>query len=306
MTVLAAFDVGGTTTRVAVRSGDARTVRRFTTDITADRSLLDHLSSCLDATLDEASVAPSQIAGIGIGVPGSIDHDAGTIRLATNLGINGSPYHLRSDMSALYSCPVEVENDVKTAALGLVGRLEDPERDVLTYLAIGTGIASATIVGGQLLRGRNGSAGEVGQIVVAESDRTVPGSLPGALEAMAAGPSIHGSVATRGGSLDEELSEAATYLALGIHNLFMTFDPHVLIVGGGVASSPALQAHLRSSVEQLRDASDVAAAVIDPNLILFLNDEETPGLTGASHLASVAAEESDERMPSANKTGETT
>jgi glucokinase len=299
MTRLAAFDIGGTTTRVAVSDAFDETVRHFTTEIDEKRSIVSHISACLDATLESASADASELAGIGIGLPGSVDHRAGTVRLATNLGIDSDPYALRMEISSRYGCPVEIENDVKTAALGLVDRLDDPAHDVLTYLAIGTGIASATVVNGELLRGRRGSAGEVGQIVVAPNGRSIEGSLPGSLEAMAAGPSIHEAASENGASLDVTMLDAAQYLALGVHGLFMTFDPHILIIGGGVASSQAFRAHLVNAVEELRAASAVAAAVIDPNLILFLDDEETPGLTGASYLASMAAQGSDRRSLSA-------
>jgi predicted NBD/HSP70 family sugar kinase len=305
MTTLAAFDIGGTTTRVAVSDGVDETVCHFTTEINEDRPIASHISASLDATLEFASFDAGHLAGIGIGLPGSVDHKAGTVRLATNLGIDSDPYSLRMEISSHYGCPVEIENDVKTAALGLVDRLDDPAHDVLTYLAIGTGIASATVVNGQLLRGRRGSAGEVGQIVVAPNGRSIEGSLPGSLEAMAAGPSIREAANENGASLDATMLNAAKYLALGVHALFMTFDPHLFIVGGGVASSPVFQAHLKNAVGDLRAASAVAAAVIDPDLIVFLDDEEIPGLTGANYLASMAAQGFDRRSLSARNTGET-
>jgi predicted NBD/HSP70 family sugar kinase len=305
MTNLAAFDIGGTTTRVSVVNGTQEMTRHFPTEIGENRSLATHVFACLDATLEAASMDASQLAGIGIGLPGSVDHGSGTVRLASNLGIDADPYSLRSEVSSHYGCPVAIENDVKTAALGLVDRLDDPENQVLTYLAIGTGIASATVTNGQLLRGRQGSAGEVGQIVVAQSARTVGGSLPGSLEAMAAGPSINESANGNSGSTEAGMLDAARYLALGVHGLFMMFDPHLLIVGGGVASNREFRGHLLDTIEDLRFTSAVAAAVIDLDLIDFLDNEETPGLVGASYLASVAAQESDGRSLSAQEIGET-
>lgn len=302
---LAAFDIGGTTTRVGVANGSHKTTRQFPTVIDDDRTLGSHVTACLDATLAAASVDASQLAAIGIGLPGSIDYGSGAVRLASNLGIASSAYSLRTEVSSHYGCPVVVENDVKAAAMGLADRLESPQDQILTYLSIGTGIASATVANGQLLRGRQGSAGEVGQMVVAQSERTVHGSLPGSLEAMAAGPTIHQSADGDRQLNHESMLDAARYVALGVHVLFMMFDPHALVIGGGVASNHQFRDHLIDMIDEVRSASSIAEAVIDLDLIDFLDNEETPGLVGASLLASMAAQGSDGRSPSARETGET-
>ena len=89
----------------------------------------------------------------------AFDVGATTTRVAVD-----APLSLRARLRSYIDVPITIENDVKTAALGLVDRVPDPRSRTLTYLYIGTGIAPATVVNGPVLRGVYGSAAEIGQI----------------------------------------------------------------------------------------------------------------------------------------------
>jgi predicted NBD/HSP70 family sugar kinase len=236
----------------------------------------------------------TDIGAIGIGVPGTVNNHLGTVRLASNLHIGDVPLPLRAGLGAYINVPITIENDVKTAALGLSDRVPDPRDGTLTYLSIGTGIASATVVNGSVLRGVHGSAGEIGQIQLERGGPSHLGSLPGALEAVAAGPVV-----------TEPSGYPIEQLARAIHTLFMLFDPDVLVVGGGVTEMEGIRTQITEAVQQLRATSRTTASLIDIERLEFLDPDERPGIEGAIHLALQIPEMSDRCIRSAQTEGET-
>ena len=81
--VIAGFDLGGTTTRIAVRVDGADTLRKFPTRISSSSELVGHLTRTLTETAHSAGVDVSDVRGVGIGMPGSVSADRTTVRLAS-------------------------------------------------------------------------------------------------------------------------------------------------------------------------------------------------------------------------------
>ncbi|NKY08638.1 ROK family protein, partial [Cellulomonas hominis] len=89
--------------------------------------------------LDEAGLAPDDLDGVGIGLPGIVDPSTGRVEHAVNLGIQGA-FPLADRVSAaLGGVPVRLENDLNVAALGAAHLLPDTAPD-LAFLALGTGL----------------------------------------------------------------------------------------------------------------------------------------------------------------------
>ena len=294
MSAIAAFDVGATTTRVAIDHRGIRTYREHPTRTSTASDLIPHLAATLESTLESAGIGNTDIGAIGIGIPGTVDNHQGTVRLASNLHIGDVPLPLRAGLRSYIDVPITIENDVKTAALGLTGRFSDPGAGTLTYLSIGTGIASATVVNGSVLRGVHGSAGEIGQIQLERGGPSHHGSLPGALEAVAAGP-----------VLAQDSEHPIEQLARAIHTLFMLFDPDVLVVGGGVTEVDGIRTQITEAVQHLRTTSRTTASLIDIERLEFLDPDERPGIEGAIHLVLQIPEMSGRSIRSAQIEGET-
>jgi predicted NBD/HSP70 family sugar kinase len=301
MMALVGCDLGGTTTRVAVRVDGTDTIRRYPTRVTNGTELVDHVIRTITDTVHAVGISPKEISGLGIGMPGSVDSDQRRVRLAANLGIGSVPLDLGGELSHQIDGPVTVENDVKTAALGLVSTLSDPDNSILTYLSVGTGIATATAVNGSVLRGVHGSAGEIGQIQLDPSGPKVPGAPRGSLEALAAGPAMADDQSTEGG----RVQEATRYLARGVHTLFMVFDPHEFVIGGGAVRHAGFSRSLLAHLNDLREQSSVTASIIDIDRITILNADAVPGIDGALHLAMKSTQVSDRSIRSATNEGET-
>ena len=297
---LAGCDLGGTTTRIAVRVEGTDTVRKFPTRVRSGTELVDHLIGTITETAHSAGISVEEITGLGIGMPGSVDEDRRKVRLAANLGIGHDPLDLGIPLAHEIGGSVTVENDVKTAALGLVSTLPDRYTSILTYLSIGTGIASATVINGVVLRGAHGSAGEIGQIQLDSSGARTPGALRGSLEALAAGPVMAGDPTTA----RKRVEEATRFLAQGIHSLFMVFDPHRFVIGGGAVRHAGFARSLMGHLDDLRAQSSVTASIVDTARVTILDATATPGIDGALCLAARSTQASDRNLRSANNKGE--
>lgn len=296
---LAGCDLGGTTTRVAVRVDGSDTLMRFPTRVRNRTDVAHHLTRTLTETAHRAGIDVADIVGLGIGMPGTIGNDRTTVRLASNLGIGNEPLDLRRALNEHFAGAVIVENDVKTAAFGLMAGLPDAETSTLTYLSVGTGIASATVVNGNVLRGAHGSAGEIGQIQIEPSGAVVAGSVPGSLEAMAAGPVMEGDPVTA----TTRVTRATRYLARAVHTLFMVFDPDHFVIGGGAVTHECFSRSLVNHINELRSSSSVTASIIDPTRITFLDANATPGVEGALMLVSQPTQVSNQLGWSASDKG---
>lgn len=195
---------------------------------------------------------------LGVGVPGLVDADRGSIVQAVNLGLDGEPLAVGDLLADRLGVPVRVENDVNVGALGASARCGV---DDLAYLAIGTGLAAGLVLGGRLRRGVAGAAGEIGHVPVDPEGAWCRCGQRGCLETVASGsalaaawPVTTGSpaqavfaAAGRGDPAAERVRDRfAGAVAEAVRLVALAVDPDVVVLGGGVAD---LGEPLRACVE---------------------------------------------------------
>lgn len=221
---------------------------------------LDELCQFIESLLNVPRPAGQRIRGIGVGVPGLTLVPHGVITLAPSLGWYDLP--LQQILTERFDMPVFVENDVNLTALGEWGFGAGRGARNLVSIAIGTGIGAGIIIGGELYRGHNQAAGEVGYLLpgIEYLGRRYAGF--GALESLASGV----GVAERAAQLLKEtnlpipaeglnahavfeaarvgdawaqqvVSDTVNYLSLAVISVSALLDPEVIILGGGVARS---------------------------------------------------------------------
>lgn len=125
--------------------------------------VLPKIIEMLDIMLDRKAMYRKKLISIGIGVPGFIDYEKGELAFAVT--IHGWVQHpLASVFSEKYKVPVIIENDVNARTYGehLLGAGQDTDNMVCIWL--GEGLGAGIIVDGNLIRGRYGSAGELGYL----------------------------------------------------------------------------------------------------------------------------------------------
>jgi glucokinase len=237
---------------------------------------------------------------VGVGVACLVDR-AGVLRAGPNLpGFDG--YHFAARLAERTGGPVAVENDATAAAwaeqqIGAARGVADA-----LFVAFGTGIGGAAIIGGALRHGVNGFAGEFGHMVVDPAGPLCPCGARGCWERFASGSglawmaarhpsgrftSVRGeAVATAAADGDadamEVVEELAGWIALGIGNLVAAYDPQVVVVGGGlVEMGDLLLAPVRRRLGEVTFAAASRPTV--PVLAAALG--ERAGALGAALLA---------------------
>jgi predicted NBD/HSP70 family sugar kinase len=184
---------------------------------------------------------------VGVGVPGLVDSDRGTVKHAVNLGVDGDWLPIGPLLAELIGVPVLVENDVNAATLGAVAL---SGADDLVYLSIGTGLAAGLVLDGRLRRGDHGAAGEVGHVPVDPSGPPCSCGQRGCLETVASGTALAAAWPSGDQPAAQALFAAAASgdpaaitirdrfadgVAEAIRVLSLSVDPRTVVLGGGVA-----------------------------------------------------------------------
>jgi glucokinase len=133
---------------------------------------------------EESSVGPGELTAVGVGSPGVVDDEDGTVTSARNLPDWEGTYPLAEKLEAAFMAPVGVSNDVNVATnaefeLGAA----KPFRSILGVFW-GTGVGGGVVLDGVLWEGRGG-AGEIGHMVVKSDGRKCPCGRVGCMEAYA-------------------------------------------------------------------------------------------------------------------------
>ncbi|MFN8195790.1 MAG: ROK family protein [Nocardioidaceae bacterium] len=257
--VLLVADAGATGLRLALTDMLAAVVEESyrPIDITAGpAAVLASVGAGFTELLARHDRSPGDVLGIGIDVPGPVDHATGRVvhpPIMTGWHDFDIPAHLR----AAYDCPVIVEKDVNAMAFG-EQRIAHPDTGELIFVKLGTGIGTGLVIGGEIYRGADGAAGDVGHIPLsnADDDAEVPtcrcGNL-GCIEAYAGGWALVRDLEELGhdvSSVDDVVRltldrhpdavrlvrSAATIVGTAVSDLVNIMNPRVIVLGGQLAA----------------------------------------------------------------------
>jgi glucokinase len=146
-------DLGGTKALVGVLDG---TEVRYESREASTGQSEDELVELLICEIGEAREARPDVTAVGLGIPATIDHEAGVAIAAVNLPLTDVP--IREIIGERVGLPVFVDNDANVAALAeyLFGAARGKPTTVM--LTVGTGIGGGLILGGEVFRGSTGAA----------------------------------------------------------------------------------------------------------------------------------------------------
>jgi glucokinase len=185
-------DIGGTKIAFALvdRAGRALDTTQLPTD--ADKGPDAVVAAAAAGVRHLRERAPGPVAGVGVGVPGFVDGDAGVVRNAVNLGWDEMPLGPR--LSEAVGLPVRVQNDVNAILEGELRFGAARGCQTVALAAIGTGIGGALAVEGKVVNGAFGSAGEIGHTAIMDPRRRCRCGLHGCIEAYLSGVGLVGGV----------------------------------------------------------------------------------------------------------------
>ena len=263
----AGLDLGGTKIAAAIVVDDGRVVGRARLGSRAGSGgevVADTMLRAVDEALHSAGTTQSALRGVGIGAPGQLDLDTGVIMFAPNLGMRNFP--LRDYIAERLAVPVFLDNDVNMGTYGEY--LAGAARGFRYVLGVfpGTGVGGGLVVNGKVFRGANGTAGEIGHIIVQQGGALCGCGQRGCVEAYASrsaiardlvmlaaigqAPTVREVAGTRlkavksgviaralaagEPAVREVVERSARFLGIGIANCVNLFSPDLVVLGGGL------------------------------------------------------------------------
>lgn len=241
MTLLLAFDIGGTQIKYGVVSTTGEVIEALVQDTCAAEGGPALLARLL--LLARPLIEKYQPAGIALSSLGLIEPVRGTVLGAAEAVPDYPGIELIPAFEAAFGLPVTAENDVNCVALaeGWQGAVQGVQ-DYLA-LAVGTGIGGAIVLGGRLHRGHRAAAGEWGYMNIAGQIWETQASMSGLVrraEAASGETGLNGKIIfsrVDGGDalMQSVVDEWLELLATGITNLIYAFNPQKIVLGGGIA-----------------------------------------------------------------------
>ena len=201
-----------------------------------------------------------QLTGLGVGLPGAFDETTGKVHFAANLGwwnVDFMPqFTLALAQVRLPPMPVYVQNEADTAALSEYEFVEGQISDSLIFVTCDVGVGAGIVLNDRLFTGQYGGAGEIGHSIL-----QIDGPLCSC--------GRHGCAETFFGArvLDKLVTPdmGGKYLGVVLANLWTTFDPSVLIVGGpSCIKHPGLIVRARESLQAYASSARMPAPPVRP------------------------------------------
>lgn len=268
---LIGIDLGGTTVKFAImtKEGDIQQKWSITTNIMDEGShIVPDIIESINHHLDLYQLSKDRIIGIGMGTPGTVDQEMGTVKGAFNLNWR-EPQNVRAEIEAGVGLPVAIDNDANSAALGEQWRGAGNNEPDVAFITLGTGVGGGLIHEGKLIHGVSGAAGEVGHMVVEPNGYLCTCGNHGCLEQYASATGVvhlaHDFADAYAGNsklkqlldngdevtskivfdlakqddflANEVVNKVAFYLGLACANLANILNPSKIVIGGGVSAA---------------------------------------------------------------------
>ncbi|MBO5060548.1 MAG: glucosamine-6-phosphate deaminase [Clostridia bacterium] len=283
------IDIGGTDVKFGVLDLDNNLV--YTETISTPKASTD--KNIMKAISDKSKMIIEKfpIAGIGVGTPGLIDKKRGLVS-ASNLPFDKSPIvdYLRQNIGI--DIPVCLENDACCAAMG-EAHLGVRAKNML-MVTLGTGIGGGIVIGGEIYSGSMGNAGEIGHICIDHDGIACACGHNGCWEAYASVTALINQTkkaceenpdsilnklikdegAVTGKTVFDAMDKGCpvaqkvfdkytTYLAIGIRNVIVAFDPDTIVIGGGISKEG--ERLLNPIIEKVKSDTPIRISILQGN-----------------------------------------
>lgn len=254
MSYAVGIDIGGTKTAIGLV--DSAGVIQAKTSLPTDQSIqpdemVDRIAKAVKDLIAAQNMKESELLGIGVGAPGPLNTKTGHIVKPPNLP-GWWDFPILKSLSRYFDLPITFENDATAAALAekWVGAAQDAEHFV--FITISTGIGAGIYTHGKLLTGATGNAGDVGHFVIDPAGGKCVCGQSGCWEYLASGTAIARQASALLGrdvsskeafdlavagdvAIKELVDSVFRYIGIGCVTLINTFDPELLVIGGGVS-----------------------------------------------------------------------
>ncbi len=264
------IDIGGTQVKLGLvtEKGIVKNAAAF--DVAFDgynTPIIETVKEKLAWFMKENNLSRDNISGIGVSATGQIDYSSGTVIGAAGHIKNWLGCEIRNEIKTVFDGPVSVMNDANCAALAeqWIGGAQNVAEAVV--ITVGTGVGGGVIVRSEILEGAGGGAGELGHIPIRNNGRMCACGNRGCYEQYASTTALVKMVmkATKAGKIPATVFKDKTingrtifnaagtdtyldallecwigYVADGLVGIIHTFNPQVVLIGGGVSAQKKL------------------------------------------------------------------
>jgi len=227
--------------------------------------VLSRIFQVIEKVLSDASIESEDVKAIGIGSPGPLDAKKGVIISTPNLPFDN--FELVRPIKEKYNIPTYLDNDANVAAIGEHTFGAGKGTQNMVFITVSTGVGGGAIINGKIYRGNTCNALEIGHTTLEKDGPRCNCGNYGCVEALASGTAI-GKRAKEAVEIGEEtslknykelssyevfqeakkgdkvaykiLDSCLNYLGICVANIIHSFDPEMVIIGGGVANGGSI------------------------------------------------------------------
>ena len=268
---LIGVDLGGTTIKFAILTAEGEIQQKWSlrTNILDEGShIVPDIIESINHHIDLYKMSRDQFIGIGMGTPGTVDRDNGTVIGAYNLNWK-TLQPVKEQIEAGTGLKFAIDNDANCAGLGERWKGAGNDGDDVAFITLGTGVGGGLIANRQLLHGIGGAAREVGHIIVQPNGYQCTCGNHGCLEQYASATGVvhlaqdlaeeyegtsrlkkmidDGDEITskivfdlakeRDYLANKVVDKVCYYLGLACANISNTLNPEFVVIGGGVSAA---------------------------------------------------------------------
>lgn len=263
MALYLGIDVGGTNIKGVVVDRDGKIFAEDNVAAVTGEGLADCITELAERLVRSAGTVFSALGGVGVGCPGTVESQSGTVMFAANLKLE--KYPLKKLLEEKLGVAVKVCNDANAAAFGEARFGAGKDYSDSITVTLGTGVGGGIIIGGKLFEGYMSAGAEIGHMVINHGGDWCTCGRQGCLEAYCSARALtertkrameedtsslmwktytydtcDGRTAFEYMDCDRTARQVANWyvknLACGLTNLANIFRPQAIILGGGVAA----------------------------------------------------------------------
>lgn len=298
--IVAAADLGATHATMAITDLAGSILAEIHTPLdirTGPEEVLACLCDTIAKLLAQIQRDAADLVAVGIGLPGPVEHSTGKPSKPPLMrGWDG--FDVPGRVQQAFPVPVLVDNDVNIMALGERSTIW-PDTEHMIFVKVATGIGSGIISGGQLQRGADGTAGDIGHISVSRgAGIACTCGNTGCLEAVASGPAIAAALRASGEQIEtvsdvidqasagnlaviQAVRQAGRDIGEVLNACVSIVNPSVITIGGSMAQAGE---HLIAGIREVVYARSMPLATQNLHIGQSHSGAEA-GVIGASLLA---------------------
>ncbi|MCQ9209318.1 ROK family protein [Granulicatella seriolae] len=233
---------------------------------------------------------PLKIDGIALSLPGTIDTDTGYVSQGGSLRYNDR-VNLKEIMEDYFACPVTIENDARCAALAEIwqGNLKGVRHGLV--LVLGTGLGGAIVIDGKIYKGAHLYAGELSIFLTKNirkhGNSAILGmqvSIPRLMKHLNQvhntnldGITLLDQIQDGDAELQVVLDEYLDQFSQQLFNFQMSYDPEVILIGGGISQNPYFYKRLLERMSSFYELLPIPIPHVEIKRCRFENDANLLG-----------------------------